>query len=50
MFELDWQAGPQALVSFCNATGIEVDLVPQRGHMLGADYVSALLDRWLIAD
>jgi hypothetical protein len=48
--ELDWQAGPQALVSFCNTICIEVYLVPQRGHMLGADYVSQLLNRWLIAD
>lgn len=48
--EHDWQAGPQALVSFCNTTRIEVYLVPQRGHMLGADYVSPLLDRWLNAD
>ncbi len=48
--EDDWQPEPQALVSLCNTTGIEVYLVPQRGHLLGADYVGALLNRWLAAD
>jgi hypothetical protein len=47
--EHDWQAGPKARVRFCNATSIEVYLVPQRGHMPGADYDGPLLDRWLIA-
>ena len=45
--EEDWQAGPQALVEFCNAVSIEVHLVPGRGHMLGPDYVGSLLESWL---
>ena len=48
--EEDWQAGPQALVDFCHAVGIEGHVVRGRGHVLGADYVSPLLDRWLTAD
>lgn len=47
--EEDWQAGPQALVKFCNDVGIEVHVVPGRGHMLGSDYVGPLLDAWLTA-
>ena len=47
--EEDWQAGPQALVEFCEAVGIELDVVPGRGHMLGSDYVGPLLDAWLTA-
>ena len=47
--EEDWQAGPQALVEFCNDVGIEVHVVPGRGHMLGSDYVGPLLDAWLTA-
>lgn len=45
--EEDWQAGPQALVEFCNAVRIKVHLVPGRGHMLGSDYVGSLLESWL---
>jgi hypothetical protein len=40
----DWQAGPQALVEFCKAIGIDLHVVPGRGHMLGSDYVGPLLD------
>lgn len=47
--EQDWQAGPQALVEFCNSVGVEVHVVPGRGHMLGSDYVGPLLDAWLTA-
>ena len=43
----DWQAGPQALMDFCAALGINVHVAHGRGHMLGADYVGAVLDRWL---
>ena len=46
----DWQAGPQALVEFCKAVGIEVHVVPGRGHMLGSDCVGPLLDDWLRAN
>jgi hypothetical protein len=45
--EQDWQAGPKALVEFCKAVGIEVHVVPGRGHMLGSDYVGPLLHSWL---
>ena len=45
--ENDWQAGPEALKDFCDAAGIEVYLVPDRGHTLGADYVANVLDDWL---
>lgn len=48
--EDDWQAGPQALAEFCRAAGIEVHLVPGRGHVLGADYVGPLLTSWLSSD
>jgi hypothetical protein len=47
--EEDWQAGPQALVEFCKAVGINVHVVPGRGHMLGSNYVGPLLDAWLTA-
>lgn len=47
--EEDWQAGPQAFVEFCNDVGIEVHVVPGRGHILGSDYVGPLLDVWLTA-
>jgi hypothetical protein len=45
--EEDWQAGPHALVEFCEAVGIELHVVPRRGHMLGSDYVGPLLETWL---
>jgi hypothetical protein len=45
--EKDWQAGPQALVEFCNAVRIDVHLVAGRGHTLGSDYVGPLLHNWL---
>ena len=43
----DWQAGPQQLVDFCNRLDIEIHVAPGRGHTLGVEYVSALIDRWL---
>lgn len=45
--EEDWHVGPQALVEFCKAVGIEVHVVPRLGHMLGSDYVGPLLDAWI---
>ena len=45
--ENDWQAGPQALKDFCNAAGIELHVVSDRGHTLGADYVNNILDDWI---
>jgi hypothetical protein len=47
--EEDWQAGPQAIIEFCNDVGIAVHVAPGRGHMLGSDYVCPLLDAWLTA-
>lgn len=43
----DWQAGPQALVGFCDALEIRIHVAHGRGHMLGIDYVGPVLDRWL---
>lgn len=43
----DWQAGPQALVDFCDALEIRVHVAHGRGHALGIDYVGSVLDRWL---
>lgn len=43
----DWQSRPNDVSAFGKATGIDVTVVPGRGHMLGKDYVGALLDRWL---
>ena len=43
----DWQAGPQALVGFCDALEIRIHVAHGRGHMLGIDYVGPALDRWL---
>ena len=46
--ENDWQSGPQALKDFCDATAIELHMVPDRGHTLGVDYVSNILDDWFL--
>jgi hypothetical protein len=43
----DWQCVPADAEAFGALTGIPVTVVPGRGHLLGADYVGALLDRWL---
>lgn len=45
--ELDWQSIPSNVLSFAQPLNIPVTIVPGRGHMLGEDYVSPLLDRWL---
>lgn len=45
--EKDWQAGPEALLEFCNDAEIDVQVVPGHGHVLGSNYVGAVLDRWL---
>ena len=45
--EEDWQAGPKSIVEFCKAAGVQVHVVPGRGHTLGADYVGALLESWI---
>jgi hypothetical protein len=43
----DWQAGPQALLDFCHAVGIQTHLIPERGHFLEPDYVRQILVSWL---
>ena len=43
----DWQSNPEAVLELALKTGIQVEIVPDRGHELGVDYVSQLLDCWL---
>ncbi len=43
----DWQSVPANVAKFAALVGIEVKLVQGAGHMLGKDYVGALLDEWL---
>lgn len=43
----DWQSVPAHAQAFGQLTGIPVTVAPGRGHMLGADYVGAVLDGWL---
>jgi hypothetical protein len=47
--ELDWQSVPAKVQAFAGPLGIPVTVVPGAGHMLGREYVGALLDRWLPA-
>lgn len=43
----DWQSVPENVQTFGKWTGIQVHLVPGRGHDLGKEYVGPLLDQWL---
>lgn len=43
----DWQGNPEAVSTFGSQTFIPVTVVDGKGHMLGVNYVSSLLDRWL---
>ena len=43
----DWQSHPTALAYFFQLLGLTPHIAEGRGHMLGADYVGPLLDRWL---
>lgn len=43
----DWQSHPVNVQAFGDAAGITVTVVPGGGHMLGKEYVGALLDKWL---
>ena len=45
--EEDWQSDPRSVLALAEHLGIEVTVASGRGHMLGKDYVSPLLDRWL---
>jgi len=47
----DWQSSPSAVMNFFSKIEVPVTIAEGRGHMLGADYVGKLLDRWIpIAD
>lgn len=43
----DWQADPKAVQALEASLGASVHVVEGRGHMLGRDYVSKVLDAWL---
>lgn len=43
----DWQSHPDAVKHFFGLLNIQVTVANGRGHMLGKDYVGALLDMWL---
>jgi hypothetical protein len=45
--EEDWQSIPGDVTAFAAHLGIGVTVVPGAGHMLGKEYVGAVLDRWL---
>lgn len=45
--EQDWQSNPQGVKRWAGKLGIRTVIVPNAGHMLGKDYVSSVLDRWL---
>lgn len=44
----DWQSNPANVTALGSMLGIEVTVVPNAGHMLPKEYVSSLLDKWLI--
>jgi hypothetical protein len=44
---LDWQSNPVNVSRLLVRVGINVTVVEGRGHDLGTDYVSKVLDRWL---
>lgn len=43
----DWQSNPDAVSAFGERVSVTVTVVEGKSHMLGVDYVSPLLDRWL---
>lgn len=45
--ENDWQSNPPAVSEFGSRVGMDVHVVPESGHQLGARYVGVLLDHWL---
>ena len=44
----DWQSNPSNVELFGSLTGLKVTVIPEAGHMLPKEYVSKLLDKWLI--
>ncbi|MBP9059008.1 MAG: hypothetical protein KBF98_01680 [Rhodoferax sp.] len=47
--ERDWQSNPVNVLKLADLLGLNVQLVPNQGHMLDKRYVSAVLDRWLVS-
>ena len=45
--EQDWQSHPELVGSFFGLLGIGVAVAKNRGHMLGEDYVSPVLNKFL---
>lgn len=43
----DWQSNPENVQLLGKLLGVGVTIVQGGGHMLGKEYVGALLDRWL---
>ena len=46
--EHDWQSVADRGLEFAAAVGGQCVVVPDRGHMLGEEYVGGVLDRWLL--
>lgn len=46
--EKDWQCPPDRVVQFANAIGGVCTVVTGKGHDLGKDYVSPVLQKWLL--
>lgn len=46
--ELDWQSNPAAVKKLSEALSIPFQIVPRAGHSLPKEYVSNVLDRFLI--
>jgi len=46
----DWQSDPESVKRWAGMLKIPITIVPDAGHMLGKDYVSSILDRWLPKD
>ena len=44
----DWQSDSSGIVEFANAVGLPVTVVEGHGHMLGVNYVGAILNDNLI--
>ena len=43
----DWQSHPDSVGRFFSLIGVQAVIAGGRGHSLGSDYVSAVLDNWL---
>lgn len=45
----DWQSIPDDVVAFASMVNAKVAVLKDAGHSLPKEYVSAVLDRWLVA-